>query len=80
MTVALGTGRSKAFRLISFSNSNFVKLLIGIFLFVTVICPLASMLMNMAGSDISAVLQLPRFRESLQNSIVAATIGAADMQ
>jgi iron(III) transport system permease protein len=49
-----------------------VKLLIGIFLFVTVICPLATMLMNMAGSDISAVLRLPRFREALLNSIFTA--------
>jgi len=53
-------------------RSDLVKLLIGIFLFVTVICPLAVMLMNMAGSDISAVLRMPRFRESLVNSICAA--------
>jgi len=53
-------------------RSDIVKLVIGIFLFVTVIFPLASMLMNVAGSDISAVLRLPRFREALRNSIYAA--------
>jgi len=51
---------------------NLVKLLIGVFLFVTVICPLAVMLMNMTSSDISAVLRLPRFRESLVNSVATA--------
>jgi iron(III) transport system permease protein len=56
-----------------FQRSDLVKLVIGIFLFVTVICPLAVMLMNVAGSDISAVLRLPRFREALSNSIYAAT-------
>ena len=53
------------------NRTNIVKLLIGTFLFVTVICPLAVMLMNMAGSDISAVLHLPRFKEALFNSISA---------
>ena len=53
-------------------RSELVKLLIGAFLFVTVICPLGAMLINMAGSDVSAVLQLPRFREALVNSISAA--------
>ena len=56
-----------------FQRSDLVKLVIGIFLFVTVICPLAIMLMNVAGSDISAVLRMPRFREALSNSIRAAT-------
>ena len=51
---------------------NAVKLLIGIFLFVTVICPLAAMLMNITAADVSAVLRFPRFRESLYNSICAA--------
>ena len=54
-----------------FNRSDLIKLLIGIFLFITVICPLVAMLMNMAGSDVSAVLRLPRFRESLVNSICA---------
>jgi len=52
--------------------SNMLKLIIGIFLFTTVICPLGAMLLNMTGSDISGVLRLPRFRESLVNSICAA--------
>jgi iron(III) transport system permease protein len=53
-------------------RSDMVKLLIGIFLIVTIICPLAVMLAHMAGSDISAVLQLPRFRAALFNSICTA--------
>jgi len=56
----------------TFHRSGFVKLLLGVFFLVTVICPLAVMLMNMAGSDVSAVLRLPRFKESLFNSICAA--------
>ena len=55
-----------------FLPSNLVKLVIGIFLFVTVICPLAVMLMNMTGSDIAAVVRLPRFKDALFNSIYTA--------
>ena len=55
----------------SFRRSDTVKLLLGIFLFVTVICPLGTMLINMAGSDIAGVLQSPRFKEALINSIFA---------
>ncbi|MCL1928174.1 MAG: ABC transporter permease subunit [Treponema sp.] len=61
-----------AVRLCSFRRSDFVKLLLGIFLFITVICPLCTMLVNMAGSDIVGVLRLPRFREALLNSIYTA--------
>jgi iron(III) transport system permease protein len=57
----------------AFHHSDFVKLLICAFLAVTVICPLAVMFMNMAGSDISAVLKLPRFKEALVNSILATS-------
>ena len=56
----------------SFRSSTLVKLIIAIFMFVTVICPLAVMLFNMAGSDVLAVLNMPRFKESLANSILAA--------
>lgn len=56
-------------------RSTIVKIFLGIFLFVTVICPLRTMLLNMTGADISAVLRLPRFREALLNSIGSA--GAA---
>ena len=56
----------------NFRPSYIVKIVIGVFLFITVICPLATMLMNMAGSDVPAVLRMPRFRESLVNSICAA--------
>ena len=55
-----------------FTRSDLVRLLIGVFLFVTVICPLAVMLANMAKADVSAVLRAPRFRESLANSVYAA--------
>ena len=55
-----------------FNQSDLVKILIGIFLLVSVIFPLGTMLINMAGQDISAVLQLPRFRESLVNSVYTA--------
>ena len=58
----------------TFRSTDLVKLLLGIFLFVTVICPLGTMLANMAGSDISGVLRLPRFREALLNSIYTAGI------
>jgi iron(III) transport system permease protein len=56
----------------SFLRSDLAKLILGILFFVSVICPLAAMLRNMAGSDILAVLRLPRFRESLLNSAYAA--------
>ena len=58
----------------SFHSSVLVKLLLGIFLFVTVICPLGTMLVNMADTDISGVFQLPRFKEALFNSIYATGI------
>jgi len=61
--------------LISFKRSDFVKLMLGIILFIAVILPLAGMLMNLAGSDISAVLRQPRFKEALGNSILAAAAG-----
>jgi len=60
-----------------FHYSDLVKLVIAVFLFVTVICPLVAMLMNMAGADISAVLQMPRFKESLINSICATATATA---
>ena len=69
------SGAAYAIRPGFFRRFSMVKLLIGIFLFVTVICPLAAMLMNMTASDVFAVLRLPRFRESLYNSICAT--GAA---
>jgi len=56
-------------------RSDFVKLLLAIILFVTVICPLVAMLTNMAGSDFLSVMRQPRFRTALTNSIVAASTG-----
>ena len=53
-------------------RSYLIKLILGIFLFITIIFPLGTMLLNITGSDISAVLRMPRFRESLFNSIGAA--------
>ena len=67
MNTAAGVIRHNFFR-----SSNFVKLLLGVFLFVTVICPLGTMLLYMTGSDITGVLRLTRFREALFNSIIAA--------
>ena len=60
------------FRSNSFHRFDLVKLLIGIFLLVAVVFPLVTMLMNMAGSDISAVVRMPRFKEALLNSVYAA--------
>jgi len=71
MSIGVNAIRPYVLRRWSPRQSDLVKLLIGIFLFVTVICPLVKMLFNMAGSDISAVLRLPRFREALLNSIYA---------
>ena len=67
MNVALSVNALSAIRSISP-----VKLLLGIFLFIAVICPLAVMLMNMTASDITAVIQWPRFTEALLNSIYAS--------
>ena len=69
MTADVNAVQSGAFRF-----SGLVKLLILIFLFVAIICPLATMLFNMAGSDISNVLRLPRFKVALLNSIYAAMV------
>ena len=55
-----------------FRSLNPVKLLLGVFLFIAIICPLAVMLMNMTITDITGVVQWPRFREALLNSIYAA--------
>jgi len=60
-----------------FHISTLVKILIGGFLLVTVVCPLAVMLMNMTGADIAAVLRLPRFREALVNSTRVAGTATA---
>jgi iron(III) transport system permease protein len=53
-------------------GSGFVKLFFAAILVITVICPLGTMLLNMAGSDFSAVAGLPRFREALFHSVCAA--------
>jgi iron(III) transport system permease protein len=72
MSAAVNTFSQGGLRRSFFLQSNSVKILLGILLFVAVLCPLGSMLMNMSGSDISYVLKLPRFREALFNSIYAA--------
>jgi len=72
MSAAVNTLSRGSLRRSSLFQSSSVKILLGILLFVAVICPLGSMLMNMSGSDISYVLKLPRFREALLNSIYAA--------
>jgi iron(III) transport system permease protein len=72
MSSAAAVIRQGALRRDSFHYSNLVKLFVGVFLLVTVICPLGAMLLNMSGSDIAGVIRLPRFREALLNSIAAA--------
>jgi iron(III) transport system permease protein len=72
MSAAVNTLSRGVLRRSPLFQSKSVKILLGILLFVAVICPLGSMLMNMSGSDISYVLKLPRFREALLNSIYAA--------
>ena len=56
----------------TYSYSPFVKLLLCLVLLVAVVFPLCSMLMNMSGSAITEVFMLPRFREALGNSVLAA--------
>jgi iron(III) transport system permease protein len=51
------------------------KLLLGCFLALTIICPLAAMLLNLAGADAGAVIASPRFREALVNSALSAGTG-----
>jgi iron(III) transport system permease protein len=51
------------------------KLLIGIFLLITVIFPLGTMLLNLADADIGAIIRSERFRQALVNSITAAATG-----
>ena len=76
MNVAEGNQLSRSalnVRMINpFRSLNTVKLLLGVFLFVAVICPLAVMLMNITPADVSSVVRWPRFREALLNSILAA--------
>lgn len=55
-----------------YRGSELTKFFLALFLFVTVLCPLGAMLFNMAGADIAAVMRMPRFRESLVNSVSVA--------
>ena len=71
------TAGTSVIRPADFHLSNMVKLLLGIILFVAVIFPLVAMLMHITASNISDVIQLPRFKEALVNSILAA--GAATL-
>ena len=74
MSVDVNAVQTGALRRSSFRQSNLVKLLLGIILFIGVICPLGTMLLNMANSGISDVLHLPRFREALLNSIFVTAV------
>jgi iron(III) transport system permease protein len=56
----------------SFHRWDMVKLLLVTVLFIAVICPLAAMFVNIAGSDFYHIIQLPRFREALLNSVYAS--------
>jgi iron(III) transport system permease protein len=51
------------------------KLLIGLFLLITVVFPLGAMLVNLADADIGAIVGSERFREALINSVAAAALG-----
>ncbi|MDR1863038.1 MAG: ABC transporter permease subunit [Treponema sp.] len=53
------------------------KLLVGIFLLITVVFPLGAMLFKVADADIGAIVGSPRFRQALINSTAAAAAGAA---
>ena len=59
-----------------FNHSVPVKLLLGLILLAAVICPLGSMLIYMAGTDILSVIRMPRFTEALINSITVASTAA----
>jgi iron(III) transport system permease protein len=50
------------------------KILIGIFLLITVVFPLGAMLLNLADADIGAIISSERFGQALINSITAAAI------
>jgi iron(III) transport system permease protein len=54
------------------SRSGAVKLLLGAFLFVTLICPLGAMLLNVAKADISGIMRSEQFRNALFHSACAA--------
>jgi len=58
----------------SFQSSYLIKYIICVFLFITVICPLAAMLMHITLSDILVVIKLHKFKVSLFNSINASVI------
>jgi iron(III) transport system permease protein len=51
-----------------------VKLFLGAFLAVSLLFPLGSMLLNMAGTDIAAIIRSVQFREALGHSITAAAV------
>jgi iron(III) transport system permease protein len=59
------------------AGSAAVKLFLGAFLAVSLLVPLGAMLLNMAGTDIAAVVRSPQFREALGHSINSA--GAATL-
>jgi iron(III) transport system permease protein len=63
--------RARRFRRMP-SGSAAVKLFVGAFLAVSLLVPLGTMLLTMAGSDIAAMVRSPRFREALGHSINSA--------
>jgi iron(III) transport system permease protein len=54
-----------------------LKLLLGVFLTVTVIFPLGGMLLNMAAADAAGIIGSSQFRQALINSAAAAGTGTA---
>ncbi|MDR2552713.1 MAG: ABC transporter permease subunit [Treponema sp.] len=57
------------------NSAPLYKLLLGAFLIVSLIFPLGSMIFNIAGTDIRAVVSLPQFRDALNHSIMATVTG-----
>jgi iron(III) transport system permease protein len=53
-------------------NSGAVKTLLAAFLLLALVCPLASMLVNMASAGVTGILHSERFRAALANSALAA--------
>jgi iron(III) transport system permease protein len=56
-------------------GSDSIKLLLTVFLTVTVILPLIGMLLCMTGADVSAIVKSVQFRQSFTNSVLAAGTG-----
>jgi iron(III) transport system permease protein len=59
------------------SKSGAVKLVLGLFLGLTIILPLGAMFLNLAGADIAGIVFSDQFKQALVHSILAAGTGTA---